>query len=149
AGDAAVRSGSDDRAGGLGAEGVRDEAGGDRGAGTAGRAAGPPLRVPGGLAGALERGAGVTVAATAGEFDHGQLGGKDGAGAAEFADDGGVVVEDRVAVGWRAPGGRGAASGGEILGAVGDAEEWAVCVVASAIAPASDRAVFARLLQDG
>ena len=72
-----------------------------------------------------EGGVGVVVAEAAGQLDHRQLGDQHRPRLAQLAHDGGVVVEDLLAVRLRAPGGRDAARGEQVLGAVGDAVQRA------------------------
>ena len=122
-GDAAVRGWRADRTRGLRSERVRDEAAGDRGAGTARRAAGPALGVPGIAARTLERRAGVPIAATAGELDHRELRREDRAGAPQLRDRRRVHVDDLIAIRRRPPGRRRACGCEEILRSVRDPEQ--------------------------
>ena len=118
-------AGVTDGTGGLRADGERHQAGGDRGARSAGGAARPAGAVPRIEARAGERGGGETVAAAAGEFHHREFAGEHGARAGELVDHRGVVIEDLAGVGLGAPGGGLSGEGEQILDAVGNALQQA------------------------
>ena len=123
AGHAAVRRWCADRPGGLAAKRERDDAAADGRSRPARRSTGPPLGVPRISPGALQRSARIAIAAAAGELDHRELRGEHSARLHEARDRGGVLVEDLIAIRRRAPGGRRAFRGKEVLRAVGDAEQ--------------------------
>src|SRR5207244_12944571 len=80
----------------------------------------PALSVPGVAPRTLERRARVAIAASARQLDHRELRREHGACPPEPNDRRRVLVDDLVAVGRRAPGGRRAARGAQTFGAVRD-----------------------------
>src|SRR6202035_5434785 len=102
--NAAKRCRTNDGTKSFRADRKRREAGGDNGAGTGRRAAGPTLRIPRILRFALQRSRGKAVAHSSREFDHGGFTEENGADAVEMLDNGGVVVENLAGVWFRAPG---------------------------------------------
>ena len=120
---AAERRGSEDRPRGLGADGEGHEPRRRRRPRSARRPAAPVVGVPGRAPRTGEARVGIVVPHASRELDHRELAQEHRPRLVEALDDRGVVVEDLLPVGLRAPGGGNALRGQEILGPVRDAVE--------------------------